>query len=227
MIIGGFNKLTTLDFPGVVSAIVFTQGCNFACPYCHNPGLIPARGEALEDTGEILAYLKKRQGILGGVVVTGGEPTIHSELQIFCQELKNLKYKVKFDTNGSNPLVLKELIALELLDYIAMDLKAPLHAYSAFSAANALPQQLSESIDIIRNSGLAHEFRTTCAKPFTTPESLKELARLPGSSPWFLQTVRLKDVFRPEYEMAEIHREELEDLLPKLRLLAPNVTLRA
>ena len=229
MNIGGFNKLTMLDFPGVVSAIIFTQGCNFACPYCHNPGLIPVRGEVdltPVDESEVFAYLQKRQGILSGVVITGGEPTIHSELQGFIERIKNLKYKVKFDTNGSNPAKLQKLINLELLDYIAMDLKAPLTAYSPFTTNQKIIKQLQQSINIIKDSGLSHEFRTTCVSPFVTCDSLKELATLPGNSPWFLQTARLKDVFKPEYEMTGMGCEELESLLPVLQKSAPNASLR-
>ncbi|MGC9053845.1 MAG: anaerobic ribonucleoside-triphosphate reductase activating protein, partial [Candidatus Hydrogenedens sp.] len=126
MKIGGFQPFSLSDFPNCVSAIVFTQGCNFRCPFCHNPSLVlpelflpPIPEEAL------IAFLNERKGKLDGVVITGGEPTIQSDLMKFVSEIKGLGYKVKLDTNGSNPEILKELIENNLLDYVAMDVKAP------------------------------------------------------------------------------------------------------
>ena len=229
MKIGGLQKLTTLDFPGVVSAVLFTQGCNFCCPYCHNPGLIPARPapDGEECSAEaILAFLRKRQGILGGIVISGGEPTLQPDLLDFCQNLKNLKYKVKVDSNGSNPNVLADLINSGLVDYIAMDLKAPLNNYFDISRATGLEAKLHTSITLLQHSGIPHELRTTCVSPFVNSASLPDLAEIAGNSPWFIQEARLKGVLQPDYRMQALPRAELESMLPLLAQIAPNVALR-
>ena len=227
MNIGGLQKLTTLDFPGVVSAVVFTQGCNFCCPYCHNPWLLPARGAGQYSEADLMAFLRKRQGILGGIVISGGEPTMQPDLLDFCRTLKNLKYKVKVDSNGSNPKVLQDLIAAAAVDYIAIDLKAPLGFYSALSSAPEIEARVSDSVKLVKSAGIPHELRTTCVSPFINADALHELCKVAGSSPWYLQAARLKNVLRPDFSMQALPHEELESILPLLRKSAPNVALRA
>lgn len=224
---GGLQKLTTLDFPGVVSAVVFTQGCNFTCPYCHNPALVTARGRGLLSRVDLLAFLHKRRGLLGGVVISGGEPTLQPNLLDFCREVKKLKYKVKLDSNGSNPAALQALIEARAVDYLAMDLKAPPAAYAAFTGQNGMAERLLKSVALLKESGLPHEFRTTCVSPFVNEEALNELAALAGESPWFLQHARLESTLKPSAAMRAISREELEAALPSLRRLAPRAELRA
>jgi pyruvate formate lyase activating enzyme len=132
MKIGGLQKFSLLDYPGKISAVVFTQGCNFRCPYCHNPELVdPERFQECIPEDEIFAFLETRRGKLEAVTVTGGEPTIQNGLSSFVRRIKDMGFMVKLDTNGSRPEVLEELIRHKLIDYIAMDIKAPLEKYEA------------------------------------------------------------------------------------------------
>lgn len=165
MKLGGLVKFTLIDFPGRPAAIVFTQGCNFRCRYCHNPELVyPHLFEEPMPEEEIMAFLKRRQGTLEGVVVSGGEPTLQEDLVRFMADVKALGYKIKLDTNGTRPEVLKELINKKLVDFIAMDLKAPLTKYAAITGVEANSTVIRQSIDLIRQSGLEYQFRTTYDK---------------------------------------------------------------
>lgn len=227
MRVGGLQRLTTLDFPGVVSAIIFTQGCNFCCPYCHNPNLVPGRANVDYSHDILFEFLKKRQGLLGGIVISGGEPTIQPGLADFCLEIKKLKYKVKVDSNGSNPHVLQNLIYADAVDYIALDLKTAPALYNKITGVQNMPEKLLQSIAVIKGTGIAHEFRTTCAEPFANEEILRELALRAGDSPWFLQTARIdRKVLNPAYAMRGMSRPQLEALLPELQDIAPRAALR-
>jgi len=162
MKIGGFQRFSLIDYPNKISCIVFTQGCNFRCPYCYNPELVypeffttPLKEEAIFD------FLKRRKGRLEAVVITGGEPTIQPDLTEFIEKIKKMDYFVKLDTNGSNPHILKELIKSKLIDYIAMDIKAPPEKYSLLSGRDVDISLIFESMKIIENSSLEYEFRTT------------------------------------------------------------------
>jgi pyruvate formate lyase activating enzyme len=184
MRIGGFVKQSLIDYPGKIAAIVFTQGCNFRCGYCHNPalvlpGLFQNCPEHLPDN--ILNYLKERKGWLDGVVVTGGEPTIHNDLPQFLKEIKSLGYFVKLDTNGSNPSMLELIVDQKLVDYIAMDIKTIITpaGYSqiiGIPASNALINNINASIALIKQSRLQYEFRTTHIPGHHTPEMFKLIA---------------------------------------------------
>lgn len=162
MKIGGLIKFTLIDFPGRVSAVVFTQGCNFRCRYCHNPELVYPHllGEPMPEE-EVLAFLQRRKGTLEGVVVSGGEPTLQPDLLEFMGKLKALGYFVKLDTNGTRPDLLREMLDKKLVDYIAMDLKAPLEKYSVITGVETNPGVLRQSMELIEHSGLPYEFRTT------------------------------------------------------------------
>jgi pyruvate formate lyase activating enzyme len=160
MKIGGLQKLSLIDYPGVPAAIIFTQGCNMTCPYCHNPQLVyPHLFETSISDDEVLSFLKKRQKLLKGVVISGGEPTIQKDLAEFITLIKDLNFLVKLDTNGANPMVLKDLIASNLLDFIAMDIKSPAEKYNLFFKGDL--DTIKQSIKIIQSSGLKHLFRTT------------------------------------------------------------------
>lgn len=179
MKIGGLVKFTLIDFPGRPAAIVFTQGCNFRCRYCHNPELVyPHLFTEPMAEEEVWSFLERRQGTLEGVVVSGGEPTLHEDLPAFMARLKALGYATKLDTNGSRPAVLKELIEKKLVDFIAMDLKAPLEKYAAITGVEISPAVLEESMKLIRQSGLAYEFRTTYDKEVLTDDDIKALETL-------------------------------------------------
>jgi len=179
MKIGGLIKFTLIDFPGRPAAVIFTQGCNFRCRYCHNPELVYPHlfTETVSDE-EIFAFLQRRQGSLEGVVVSGGEPTLHDDLPAFIARIKALGYAVKLDTNGSRPEMLQELFDKKLLDYIAMDLKAPLDKYSLITGVETNPEIIRKSMDLIRQSGLAYEFRTTYDKEVLTEADIDALKAL-------------------------------------------------
>lgn len=184
MKIGGLIKFTLIDFPGRPAAVVFTQGCNFRCRYCHNPELVYphmfAEPVAME---EIYSFLKRRQGTLEGVVVSGGEPTLHEDLPSFMADLKAMGYATKLDTNGTRPDMLRELLDKKLLDYIAMDIKAPLEKYSLITGVDFNPEVLKQSMDLIRQSGLEYEFRTTYDKEVLTDADISTITqRLNGKN---------------------------------------------
>ncbi len=162
MKIGGFQRFSLLDFPGQLAAIIFTQGCNFRCPYCHNPGLVdPKRYGTLIPEAEVLSFLASRQGKLNAVTITGGEPTLQKNLIPFVHKLRDMGYQVKLDTNGSNPRVIENLVQQELVDYWAMDVKAPLPLYQVITRSKAQPEDILRSMNLLRDSGREFEFRTT------------------------------------------------------------------
>ena len=179
MRIGGLQKFSLIDYPGKMAAVIFTQGCNFRCPYCQNARLVePALYGELIPEGEVLAFLERRQGKLEGVVVSGGEPTLQPDLISFLDKLKRLGYLIKLDTNGSQPKVLEKIIDLRLVNYVAMDVKAPLEKYSIAAGAGLNVSRIKQSIKIIIRSGIAHQFRTTMVKslcPLTDIEKIRSL----------------------------------------------------
>ena len=169
--------------------MLFTTGCNFICPYCHNADL--ARGEYPQciELSQAVNFLQSRQGMLEGVTITGGEPTLHSGIIDLCRSAKSLGYAVKLDTNGSRPEVLHDLIAENLVDYFAMDIKAPLDAYDSFSKDPHIGEKLEKSIRLIMQSPPAYEFRTTCANPFTDYAAIESIANaIKGAQCYALQT---------------------------------------
>ena len=179
MKLGGLVKFTLIDFPGRPAAIVFTQGCNFRCRYCHNPELVyPHLFTPSMPEEEIWTFLKRRQGTLEGVVVSGGEPTLQEDLVRFMGELKALGDKTKLDTNATSPEVLRELIDKKLVDFIAMDLKAPFEKYAAITGVEANSTILQQSMDLIRQSGLEYQFRTTYDKEVLTEGDIAALSQL-------------------------------------------------
>lgn len=184
MKIGGLIKFTLIDFPGRPAAVVFTQGCNFRCRYCHNPELVyPHMFSEPVAMEEIYSFLKRRQGTLEGVVVSGGEPTLHEDLPSFMADLKAMGYATKLDTNGTRPDMLKSLLDAKLLDYIAMDIKAPLEKYSLITGVDFNPEVLKQSMDLIRQSGVDYEFRTTYDKEVLTDEDISTITqRLDGKN---------------------------------------------
>ncbi len=160
--IGGLIKTSVIDYPGKVSAVIFTQGCNFRCPFCHNPELVlPEKFSLCIREGEILDFLKRRCGKLEGVVITGGEPTVQEELIPFLRQIRDMGYFIKLDTNGANPDLLEESIHRSLVDFIAMDVKAPFEKYNTLAGVKVDIDKIKRSIDIIKKSGLDYEFRTT------------------------------------------------------------------
>ena len=149
--IAGLQKTTFIDYPEKIACIVFTQGCNFSCGYCHNPELFEHKEPALS-VQAFFEFLNKRKGKLDGVVITGGEPTLHKDLKEFIKSIKDLGFLVKLDTNGTNPDLLQELFNQNLLDYVAMDIKAPLNKYEQVTRVNVNIEKIQKSINLIKNS---------------------------------------------------------------------------
>lgn len=196
MEIHGFQKTTLLDFPGHVAATVFVGGCNFRCPFCHNGLLVLAPGnQPLIEEDEVLTYLKKRRGILEGVCITGGEPTLQKDLIFFIKKLKAMDYLVKLDTNGYCPEVLEELLAERLLDYVAMDVKASMERYGiAAGVSNIECERILESIGLLKRCDIPYEFRTTVVKGLHRIEEFEEIGKiLSGCRAYFLQGFRGSD----------------------------------
>lgn len=163
MKIGGFVKTSFVDYPGKIASVVFTQGCNLRCGYCHNVSLLDTQNASkVILPEEVFAWLSKRKGMINAVVISGGEPTLQEDLYVFIVKLKAMNLFVKLDTNGTNPDILRALIDDELLDFIAMDLKAPLCKYGSLTGTSLLElQAIRASVEVIKNCGLAYEFRTT------------------------------------------------------------------
>ena len=178
MIIKGFQKLTLLDFPGKTACTVFTGGCNFKCPFCHNALLVTEMDEDEFTEEEIFAHLKKRRNVLDGVAVTGGEPLLQKDIERFLYEIKELGYSVKLDTNGSFPEKLKGILELGLVDYVAMDIKNSKELYSETTGVKNFDlKPVEESVELLKNGVVDYEFRTTVTGNFHTLESMEELAQ--------------------------------------------------
>ena len=202
MQIGGLLKNTMIDYPGKVSCGIFLAGCNFDCPYCHNPELVSGcsrRSSEFELDG-IYRFIETRKGFLDGVVISGGEPTLQADLYDLCRHIKEMDYPVKLDTNGSRPQVLKRLIADGLVDYIAMDLKTDPAKYAAYIQSNCNVNAILSSIEIIMESAVSYEFRTTCVKPIVTAQIIENICRLiEGARAYVLQRFHKSDMLHPEF----------------------------
>lgn len=179
------NKLSLLDFPGRVSSIIFLSGCNMNCGYCYNSDLKIKSDARLSEEG-VLEFLKSRIGKIDGVVITGGEPTINNELPSFIKKIKDLGLLVKLDTNGTNPKMIEYLIDNSLVDYIAMDIKTNPLKYSVVTNTKNNIEDILDSVDIIKNSNIEHEFRTTVYNIHTL-DDLINIAKLVSPSKYFLQ----------------------------------------
>lgn len=211
MLIGGLQKVSLIDYPGHVSATVFTAGCNFSCPFCHNPELVRVgsdRHQMFLTDDEIYDFLKSRQGLLEGVCVTGGEPVLQADLPEFLGKIKELGFLIKLDTNGSRPEVLKDLIKRGLLDYVAMDIKGPLEKYHKIVGTDIGLENIHESTDITRNFG-EYEFRTTVVPGLHEKEDFLNIARwLDGSKRYFLQQFRSQNCLDPAYASLRPYPDE-------------------
>ncbi|MGX8682085.1 MAG: anaerobic ribonucleoside-triphosphate reductase activating protein [Spirochaetales bacterium] len=220
MTFSGFEKTDLINYPGLVASTVFTCGCNFRCPYCHNPEFVIQGsdetyfGETYTEE-EILSYLTKRRSLLDGLVISGGEPTLHKDLAPFMRRVKDMGLKIKLDTNGSRPEVLKDLISQNLVDFVAMDIKAPLEKYHLLGFTDT--KAISMSIDILE--GLVdHEFRTTCPKSILEVSDFAKMADLIGEkAKWYLQPFNPKKTLDPSYnEESSYSSEELEEIIRTL-----------
>jgi len=187
MRIGGLHKLSLIDYPKKVAAVIFTQGCDFRCPFCHNPDLVlPEQFLSPMNEEEIFKFLAKRKDQLTGVVVTGGEPTIHSDLPDFLRKIKELGYSIKLDTNGNHPDVLKSLMDQGLIDYVAMDIKTSFARYSQAAGVSVDIQNIQRSIDLIVGSEIDYHFRTTVVHKLISENDLKNIKESLGQAKRYL-----------------------------------------
>ena len=226
MRIAGIQKLSLLDYPDKLSCIIYTYGCNLKCPFCQNSTLIDGDIDCIQEK-EVFDYLEKRKNILEGVVVSGGEPTIQKDLKEFIKKIKDMGFLVKLDTNGLNPKMLKELIDEGLVDYVAMDIKNSIAKYSPICGIkNVKTNNILESINILLNSKIDYEFRTTIMKGYHDIDSIKEILKLIGKkSKYYLQNFRLSENVLDK----NIHGFSIEELIEiekKLNVLYKNVKVR-
>ncbi len=180
MLIGGLLKFSMIDYPGKIAAIVFTQGCNLRCKYCHNPELIAPvnnNGTLLKEE-DVLNFFEKRKGALEGVVITGGEPTLQTDLAEFAAKLKAMGFFVKLDTNGTNPEVVKNLIEKKLVDFIAMDIKATFDKYEAVCGVLVASKTILQTMQYIEESGLPYQYRTTYYKVVLNDQDIEKIKQL-------------------------------------------------
>ncbi|CAB1062015.1 Ribonucleotide reductase of class III (anaerobic), activating protein (EC [Olavius sp. associated proteobacterium Delta 1] len=218
MQIGGIQKSSLIDYPGKVSSVIFCSGCNFDCPYCHNPDLVGGQSACPDklDLNEITGFFDQRRNFLDGVVVSGGEPTLQPDLADLCRKIKTLGLPVKLDTNGSRPRVLQYLLEENLVDYVAMDLKTDPVLYRSFIKSDCRPDPIVDSIELIMESGVGYEFRTTCVKPIVTLRTIENILQLiAGARLYALQRFRNGEVLHPEFfknGQCEYSAEEMLEL---------------
>ena len=228
MQIFGVNKTTLLDFPEHVACTVFTGGCNFRCPFCQNGDLVLHGGSLpVLDEEEVFRVLRKRKGILTGVCVTGGEPTLQRDLDVFLSRVKELGYLVKLDSNGYRPEVLQSLCERGLVDYFAMDIKSSPENYARTAGVKELDMGLiRESVDFIRSCGLDYEFRTTVVRELHSSGDFLSIGEwLKGCKAYFLQSyVESEGVICKEF--SSYSKEELEEFVMLLKPYIDNVSLR-
>jgi len=221
----GLQKLTLLDYPGKVACTVFTAGCNFACPFCHNSPLLRGEGRPIP-AEEALSFLKKRRGMLEGVCISGGEPTLWPGLMDFAREVKALGYAVKLDTNGARPEVLRALIDDGLIDYAAMDVKNSLAKYPKTAGTELDTGRITESISLLLRGSIGYEFRTTVTRELHTPEDMREIGRMiQGAEKYYIQPFKDSgDILRPG--MSRHTDAELNALLQAAREYVKGAEIR-
>lgn len=214
---GGFTPLTLIDYPGKVAAMVYTIGCNFRCPYCHNPELVDETVEETFDEDDVIAFLESRHGLLAGVVITGGEPTMHGEdLLSFMKRVKALGLSVKLDTNGTNPSFVREAEARGVVDYIAMDVKAPIDSYYKTAGRPVDVAAIRESIALLMENAVPYEFRTTVLKALLSPDDVEAIARdIRGAAQYYLQKFIPTKTLNPQFKRKVSYTDEEFDLLKK------------
>ncbi|MDD3159369.1 MAG: anaerobic ribonucleoside-triphosphate reductase activating protein [Candidatus ainarchaeum sp.] len=230
MFIGGLEKLTLTDFPDKTACIVFLVNCNFKCPFCYNKeltsnNLFKKSKRKLIPEEEFFLFLKENKKMLDGVVITGGEPTLSPGLINFIKKIKTFNLLVKLDTNGSNPLILGQLINEKLIDYIAMDIKSPLENYSSFVRSNISQKSISDSINLIKSSTIPHEFRTTLY-PKLTVDDFKNMSKLIEGENWFLQEFWPTNTFSLAARKLKPMRKNKIDKIISICSKSTNIKLR-
>ncbi len=218
MIIAGLQKSSLIDYPNEIAAVVFTSGCNFRCPFCHNGGLLEDKKSQKITPEEVLDFLKTRQNKLQGVVISGGEPTLHKDLEDFIIKIRDLGFKIKLDTNGSNPSVLIDLVNKNLIDYVAMDIKSPLKKYKEATNSNIDTENIKESIDFLLKGKVDYEFRTTVVKESLSFDDFRIIAQeIKGAKRYFLQKFisehAFDETFRDKTTYTKEEFEKIKEIL--------------
>lgn len=228
MQIQGFQKTTLLDYPGFVAATIFLGGCNFRCSFCHNKGLVLTPKEVpMLDEEEVLAHLKKRKNILDGVCVSGGEPTLQPELPCFLTKIKALGFKVKLDTNGYQPQILRSLYKEKLLDYVAMDVKGAPEQYEKIVGIKNLDRtKIQESMELLMSQEVPYEFRTTVVKELHSEQNLLDVAKwIRGAKAYYLQNYKdSPEVIQPGFHGYSL--EQLKEMAKHIREIVPQTQVR-
>lgn len=212
MIFAELEKCTLIDYPGRTACMVYTIGCNFRCPYCHNPELVDETAEGKVTEDDVLRFLDTRKGLLDGIVITGGEPTMHEDLLSFMEKVKAAGFLVKLDSNGTNPRMLEEAIRRKLVDYIAMDIKSPMAKYMNTVARPVDLQKIEESKRLIMSSGIEYEFRTTIVKALLSEDDILQIGReIQGAKRYFLQAFVSTKLLNPQFrKKVSYGKEEME-----------------
>lgn len=218
MQIGGLQPTSLVDYPGVVSAVLFTVGCNFRCPYCHNPELVLEEPERVLDTAEVLHFLESRIGKLQAVVITGGEPTMHDDLLEMMQTIREMGFLIKLDTNGTNPPMLMQAVNDGLTQYVAMDIKSPLSKYSATVGAAVDISAIAQSIDFLKKDSVEYEFRTTIVRSQLSPEDVLDIGKdIAGAKRYYLQQFSPAKTLHPLFrKKLSYSRQELDTMAESL-----------
>jgi pyruvate formate lyase activating enzyme len=220
MKIGGLQKTSLQDYPEEVSSIIWTIGCNFSCPFCYNKDLVEGNIADIPEE-DIFSFLEKRKKLIDGLVISGGEPFLQKDLKNFCKKVKKLGYKIKIDTNGSFPEKLKELIDEKLVDYIAMDVKAPKKKYNKLTNVKTDIKRIEKTIEIIKNSKLGYEFRTTIVPSLLMKEDIVEIAKwLKGAKRFYLQQFKIETSLI-SHKLAKVSPYAKEELIKILRDIKP------
>lgn len=226
MLFAGIQKNSTIDFPGVLSAVVFTRGCNLNCFYCHNRTLISSTGDVLDET-EIKAFLEKRKGLLDGVVISGGEPTIQPDLHNFIAYCKHLGYKIKLDTNGQKPEMIKELVRQGEIDYFAVDFKSTHKDSSWVCGDTNSGLRVLETIRILQSAHADFEVRTTLYPSLTIENLVSMLSMVPQVPHYRLNYFRMptvvEDIHNPVWSMDTLKRSDIEKNIEQLLSCQPNL----
>ena len=227
MIISGMQKLTLVDYPEHTACIIFTQGCNFRCPFCHNSDLVKdANNSNKIDEQVLFDYLDKRKGLIDGVCISGGEPLLQNDIVLFIKKIKGKGYKIKLDTNGSNPSVLNSLIENGLVDYVAMDIKNSFSKYETTSGVNVNISNIKKSIDVLKNSSIDFEFRTTIVKELHCYEDIKEILDFIGPNvKYYIQNYRDCETVLKK-GLSSFSNEELQFIKENLERKYPNIVIR-
>lgn len=231
MKIGGFQKVSLIDYPGEISSVIFTQGCNFRCVYCHNPELVYPQlwGPSIEPQ-EILQFLQRRRGKVDAVVITGGEPLLQEDLRDFILQIKEMGFLVKLDTNGSYPDRLAAILEEGVLNYVAMDVKAPWSLYGKVTGVQVDVEKVKESIRIILSSRIESEFRVTFAPSLMTESDVETIGQdLKGAKRLVIQKYRPKPQVKPDTGFKDLRapsKEELQRLKSVMEKIIPCVVIR-